>query len=355
MIAKDQWDKIRPEHNPFLDFHFLDSLTRSGSVSAGAGWQAHVFEESDCALLTFIKSHSYGEYIFDWSWAEAFERYGIPYYPKLTSMMPFTPVTTKHFLMKTFNEEKADQLLKKHDVFFQANNLSSAHFLFLEAEEINVFEKNDYTIRESIQYHFFNENYADFEGFLKSLKTKKAKNIRHERIYPDLTITKYTGESLLSEHAKRMYQFYISTIVNKNSFDYLNAIFFERVFETMKNNILYVEASIADSPVAGSLFFFDEEKIYGRYWGSNQYIENLHFELCYYQGIEFCIEKKLKVFEAGAQGEHKIARGFRPIRTWSAHKIKHPAFRTAIIDFIKREKVQVESNIQHLSEYLPFR
>ncbi len=152
-----------------------------------------------------------------------------------------------------------------------------------------------------------------------------------------------------------MYQFYISTILNKNSFDYLNETFFEEIFRTMKEKILYIEATKNEEAVAGSLFFYDEEKLYGRYWGSNHYVENLHFELCYYQGIDFCIQNKLKVFEAGAQGEHKIARGFKPSRILSAHKIKHPAFQKAISEFIQREKILVESSIQKLSELLPFR
>lgn len=354
MIAKAQWDKLRPKHNPFLDFNFLDSLTKSGSVSASTGWQPQLFEGDQSALLTFVKSHSYGEYIFDWGWAEAFERHGVPYYPKLTSMIPFTPVTTAHFLMNKFNHDAADQLIKKHDQFYNEHALSSAHFLFLENEEIDIFSANNYMIRESMQYHFFNENYADFEEFLKSLKTKKAKNLRSERQFEHLKIEQYTGDKLIPEHAQRMYQFYISTIVNKNSYDYLNETFFSLIFESMKENLLYVEATRDESPVAGSLFLFDSEKIYGRYWGSNQYIENLHFELCYYQGIDFCLKNKLKVFEAGAQGEHKIARGFRPIRTYSAHKIKHEAFQTAIADFIKREKIQVGTSITNLSQYLPF-
>ncbi len=355
MIKKEEWDKIRPKDNPFLDYAFYDSLTKSKSVAQETGWEPQYFRDETCALLTFIKNHSYGEYIFDWGWAEAFERHGIPYYPKLTSMVPFTPVTTKHFQMQSYDESKADTLLKKHDQFLNEEALSSAHFLFLEQEEVNVFKQNKYLLRESVQYHFFNEGYADFGEFLKQLKTKKAKNLASERKFENLTITQYTGNTLKPCHAVRMYEFYISTIQNKNSYDYLNETFFKSLFETMKDNILYVEASRDDSPVAGSLFLFDTEKIYGRYWGSNQFVENLHFELCYYQGIDFCLKHKLKVFEAGAQGEHKIARGFRPVKIYSAHKIKNQLFQSAIADFIEREKQQVEISIKNLSTYLPFR
>ena len=355
MISEDHWNTLRPKTNPFLDFNFLNSLIKSGSLSPKTGWLPQVIENSGGVLITFVKSHSYGEYIFDWAWAQGYERNQIPYYPKLTSMVPFTPVTTNHFLMPTFNDAAAHRLLVDHDNYFRENIFSSAHFLFLSPEEMSVFSQNDYLIRESVQYHFFNQNYLDFDSFLISLKNKKSKNIQHERRHPSLTIKRYTKEAIKPEHAKRMYQFYISTIENKNSFDYLNEAFFDLIFSSMKDNTLYVEAEKDGTPVAGSLFFYDEEKIYGRYWGSTQYIENLHFELCYYQGIEFCIEKNLKVFEAGAQGEHKIPRGFRPVRTFSAHKLKHPGFQRAISEFITQEKTQIQVAIEKLSALLPFR
>lgn len=355
MISKDDWEKHQPETNPFLHYEFLNSLVQSQSVKTQTGWTPSFTQSEDGILLNFIKTHSYGEYIFDWGWAEAFEKHGIPYYPKLTSLLPFTPVTTQHFLMKTFNAEKASALLKKHDDFFMQNDFSSSHFLFLTQEEIPVFEKNQYMIRESIQYHFYNPGYKSFDEYLSKLKSKKAKNIKHERLLKNVQIDQYTGDALSVEHAKRMYQFYISTIAHKNSFDYLNEEFFLLIFKNLSKNILYVEATSENRPIAGSLFFFDEKTLYGRYWGSTEYVENLHFELCYYQGIDFCIKNNIPLFEAGAQGEHKIARGFRPIRTYSAHKIKHPAFSNAILEFIQNEKLHVALSIEKLSEYLPFK
>lgn len=326
----------------------LSALQDSGSIGQDTGWLLQKFEKDNSTLVTFIKSHSYGEYIFDWGWAEAYERYGIPYYPKLTSMIPFTPVTTPHFF-------GSDAPLLDHDKFLNEQRLSSAHFLFLPQGEIEIFHGHNYLIRESLQYQFLNEGLEDFEEFLCTLKSRKAKTLRKERYFPDLSIKRYTGQDLKPGHAQRMYEFYISTIVNKNSFDYLNQKFFEITFERMKDNILYIEATKNDTPVAATMFFYDENKIYGRYWGSKKYIPNLHFELCYYQGIDFCLEKKLKVFEAGAQGEHKIARGFRPVKIYSAHKIKHEAFREAIRNFIETEKTQVEKNLKELSEFLPYK
>lgn len=334
--------------NPFLTQAFTNALIESGCIGEERGWEPLLFDDS---LFTYAKNHSYGEYIFDWSWAEAFKRHRLNYYPKLTSMIPFTPVTTKHFL-KTDNQAKA---LLKHEEYYHERPFSSAHFLFLHPQEKDLFQQNAYLIRESLQYHWVNENFTTFDAYLETFKTKKAKNVRKERMFTDLEFRRYTGNDLTVDHAKRMYQFYISTIMNKNSYDYLNESFFKNIFSDMPEKILYIEASKNDSPIAGSLFFYDEQKLYGRYWGATEYVENLHFELCYYQGIDFCIEKNIAVFEAGAQGEHKIARGFRPSRIYSGHKIKHPDFSQAIATFIDQEKIMVAENIEVLNSYLPFK
>lgn len=357
MLNNETWQKFSPEDNPFLSYKFMLALISSGSVGTEAGWEPVTFLSSDnkACLYTFAKEHSYGEFIFDWSWARAYESYGIPYYPKLTSMVPFTPVTTQHFLMKDFDEKKAHELLLTHEEYYQSGGFSSAHFLFITPEEIPVFESNGYLIRESIQYHFQNDGYEDFNYFYKALKSRKAKQIRNERNLPGITILRYTGEELKPEHAERMYQYYRSTIANKNSFEYLNKDFFRMIFETMKDNVLFIEAVKDNKPVGGALYFYDKKKLYGRYWGANEYVPYLHFELCYYQGIDFTLERKLLVFEAGAQGEHKIARGFRPVRMYSAHKLRHPSFHEAVKNFIFEEKQQLTLVISELSEGLPFK
>lgn len=356
-ISKEAWKKIAPRLNPFLKYEFFEALNSTGCIGPEAGWipLIHLTQKKDAALYTFAKNHSFGEYIFDWGWADAFARYGIPYYPKLTSMVPFTPATSSHFLMPEFDEHKAEELISEHEAFYLKENFSSTHFLFINPEEISFFERQGYMIRESMQYHFFNEGYKDFEHFLNHLKGRKAKQIRQERQHPNLVITSYTKETLTKAQGLQMYQFYISTIENKNSQDYLNQDFFIRIFETMKDNTLYIEATDQNVPVAGSLFFYDEQKLYGRYWGSNDFHEKLHFELCYYQGIDFCLKHDLKMFEAGAQGQHKIARGFKPVRTYSAHKIKHPAFKEAIENFIQSEKEQITFALNDYSLSLPFK
>lgn len=343
------------KRSAFLNHNFFHALEKSGSVGQKTGWLPVYFSQNENLLYSFIKSHSYGEYIFDWQWAQAFEQHQLPYYPKLTSMLPFTPVTTFHFVMDEFDPKVADTLMDQYDRFYQSHSFSSSHFLFVTKQEADYFETRGYVTRASFQYHFINEGYESFEAFLGKLKSKKAKHIRNERQFPELVIKKYTGDELTQSHALQMYQFYSSTIDLKRGITYLTPLFFETIFQTMKENILYIEATKDGDPVAGTLFFYDDLKLYGRYWGSKAEIPNLHFELCYYQGIDFTIEHKLSIFEAGAQGEHKIARGFRPIKTLSSHHIKDPNFRRAIENFIQEEKKYVEISIQDLATHLPFK
>jgi predicted N-acyltransferase len=340
-----------------LDYRFFKAMEDSGSTGSDAGWMPVFFTDKTgtAILYSFVKSHSYGEYIFDWQWANAFQEHGIAYYPKLTSMIPLSPITTSHFIMREFNVDVAHELMDQYEEFYQKYNFSSSHFLFTTPAEVSFFESRGYQTRESFQYHFTNEGYQKFEDFLGTLKTKKAKNLRSERIFPELVIKQFTGTDLTPELAQEMYQFYLSTIDLKNSMAYLKEDFFKIIFETMKGHVMYVRALLDDKAIAGALFFYDSKRLYGRYWGSDRDYPNLHFELCYYQGIDFCIERKIPLFEAGAQGEHKITRGFRPVRTFSAHKIKHPSFDQAISQFIRGEKTHVAAAITELSHRLPFK
>lgn len=339
--------------NPFTSDIFFEALKESASIGPGTGWTPLEIEENGAKLVTYIKNHSYGEYIFDWAWAEAYERHGLDYYPKLTAMVPFTPVSTRHF--QNANEQQQNRILEKHENYLKEGPFSGAHFLYLSQDETPLLKKENYLIRNSLQYHFHNPGYTDFEDFLKVLKTKKAKNLKKERNIPGITIQSFTGHQLTEIHADRMYDFYISTIEKKRSFDYLNRKFFRIIFNTLKDQILYVEAQRNNTPIGASLFFYDDVKLYGRYWGATEFVENLHFELCYYQGIDFCIKNKLQVFEAGAQGEHKIARGFVPTIIFSAHKLKHSVFQNAIRDFIEKEKNWVNIQIEELNKGLPFK
>lgn len=326
---------------------FLKAFEESGAVGISRGMVPVSFSQ----LNLYSKTHSYGEYIFDWAWANAYEQYGIPYYPKLVSMVPFTPATHSHLRSEASEwNEVLDTIEKK-----LLPSHSSCHFLFITRDEIPFLERKGYLIRESFQYHFINDNYQDFPHYLQALKGRKAKTIRQERVFPDLKLERLTGDKLTIELSHEMYDFYLSTLERKGAIPYLTRNFFERVFTDFRENCLYVRASRDGETLAGALFFHDETRLFGRYWGAHEEIRHLHFELCYYQGIEFCLERKLKIFEAGAQGEHKIPRGFRPVRTYSAHRIKEPAFERAIKDFIRKEKHEVAEAIEYLEDLLPFK
>lgn len=342
---------------PFSHYKFLHGLEVTQCIGENSGWTPEYFstEKNDCFIYSYRKSHSYGEYIFDWGWADAYHRVGKEYYPKYTSMIPFTPVTVDHFIMEKFDEDLAGNLLSDfHDVFLKESEESS-HFLFLKEREIPIFRKQDYLIRESFQYHFENKNYSCFSDFLACLKSRKVKQITKERVSLDgVEFKHFSGDEILREHGRQMYLFYLSTIRSRGAIPYLKEHFFEYIFEVLKNNIIYVQALSEGDPIAGSFFLFDDDRLYGRYWGANKYVKNLHFELCYYQGIEIVIKKKLKVFEAGAQGEHKLARGFIPKRTYSAHFMKGLEFHHAIGQFITQEKDHISQTIAHLNTYLPY-
>jgi len=351
-IQESRWSKIKSPSSPFLAFEFFLALEESQSIGIDTGWEPLYFSQDNESLMySFIKSHSYGEYIFDWDWANFYHQHGVHYYPKLTSMVPFTSATIPHFLGHPSRE-----LMLTYEEFYEKNDFSSSHFLFLQEQEIEFFKSFNYLIRESFQYHFFNQGYADFDDFLSHLKNKKSKQIKKEREFADeIKFNQFTGADLRTEHAFEMYQFYTSTIEDKNAIDYLKKEFFISIFEKLKESILYVQATSDDIPIAGALYFYNTEKLYGRYWGATEIIPNLHFELCYYQGIDFCLQRKLSVFEAGAQGEHKISRGFRPVKTYSAHKFKLPQFEKAIAKYIQEEGLHFDFLRAELSKRLPFK
>jgi predicted N-acyltransferase len=350
-LFDNSWKNSNQQESPFLTNEFFKALEESHVIGEKTGWDPLMFHNENSKLFTFSKSHSYGEYIFDWDWANAYERHGHNYYPKLTSMIPFTSVTTKHFLGKCSKE-----LMDSYEYFYKEGDYSSSHFLFLDQSEIDFFKSYDYLIRDSFQYHFINERYESFDYFLSQLKSRKAKQIKKERAFPaEFSFHEYSGENLTLDHAQRMYQFYLTTVTKKGAVAYLNEDFFKIIFSSLKKQIFYVEARFKDKLIAGSLYFFSSDKLFGRYWGAIENHPNLHFELCYYRGIELAIKNKLKIFEAGAQGEHKIARGFRPVKTFSAHKMKNSNFHDAIKKYISDERIQIDSILPELSKGLPFK
>ncbi|HXH29970.1 MAG TPA: GNAT family N-acetyltransferase [Bacteriovoracaceae bacterium] len=366
-VSESDWSALEDPQSPFCDWQFLRGLEASKSVGEATGWipiYLTCWEEKILtgALFLYLKTNSYGEYIFDWSWADAARRAGIPYYPKLVSAVPFTPASCKKLLVSrdVTNPEKSrevkDLLVSTVRSLSKKLNAHSSHFLFISGEENALLEENGYLLRQSFQYHWKNKGYKNFEDFLGDLKSRKAKQIRKEREkIKAVEIESLTGSTLSAIHAAEFYQFYLSTIDGKNAIPYLSQDFFMRIFQTMNENILLLRAHKDGECIAAALYFFKGSHLYGRYWGSKNGMEFLHFEMCYYQGIDFAIKNNFQVFEAGAQGEHKIARGFLPTLTYSAHELEHPGLRAAIKEFVKQEQASIEETFKALEESNPYK
>jgi uncharacterized protein len=345
------WRALEPWDFPFFDLEFLHALERSGSIGPGSGWEPVYLVCRDekeggrilGALCLYLKTDSYGEYIFDWEWARAYEDHGLPYYPKLVAAVPFTPATGAKLLVRPDADRTAvtGALLDSVQSLAAELGVSSSHALFLPEEELAYFAGCGFAVRHSLQFRWHNRGYGAFSDYLDALISKRRRQISRERRQLEgLAIERLTGAALANEHAVIMHRFYLATFERKWGFPYLTGSFFEEVFRTMGDRILLVLArdEATRRALAGALFFFKGRTLYGRYWGAAEKRRNLHFELCYYQGIEFAIERGLKLFEAGAQGEHKLARGFLPSLTYSAHAIRHPGFERAIGRYIAEEK-----------------
>ncbi|MGI8649219.1 MAG: GNAT family N-acetyltransferase [Rubrobacter sp.] len=370
-VGKDAWRAIEPKDFPFFDHEFLLALERSGSVGQGTGWMpvyllcTEEFDGEDellGALCVYLKTDSYGEYIFDWDWAHAYHQNGMSYYPKLTAAVPFTPATGPKLLMRDELPEDLKvviegALLDAASRIGDQADVSSTHALFLPRDEVPKFEERGFAIRHSMQFHWHNQNYEEFDDYLAALQSKRRRQIARERrqLDDDLKIERFTGETLDRRHAHAMYRFYLDTSDRKWGSPYLTGEFFEEVFETMDDRILLVAASEGNGMLAGALNFYKGGALFGRYWGTLEDRRNLHFEVCYYQQTEFCIERGIGRFEAGAQGEHKLARGFLPTTTYSAHEVRHPAFRSAIEGYIEEEREVVRRNIAYYMRHDPFK
>ena len=365
-VSEAAWREIEPPDFPFFDFAFLRALERSGSVGGASGWEPVYLLCKDGdhllgALPLYLKTDSYGEYVFDWEWAHAYHEHGLPYYPKLVAAVPFTPATGPKLLVRHEEAERAAVtrvLLDAAGDLADELGVSSSHALFLPERDLAAFTEYGFAVRHSLQFHWRNRGYGSFSDYLEALTSKRRSQIRRERRQLEgLTIERLTGEALEEEHAAIMYRFYLGTYDRKWGFPYLTGSFFSEVFRTMRDRVLFVLARDAPTrrPVAGALFFFKGRSLYGRYWGTSEERRNLHFELCYYQGIEFAIERRLELFEAGAQGEHKLARGFLPTLTYSAHEIRHPGFRHAIERYIARERELLAGTLAEYARHDPYR
>ncbi|CAN5593036.1 GNAT family N-acetyltransferase [soil metagenome] len=369
-IGVDAWRALEPTDFPFFDYEFLLGLENSGSIGPENGWSpAYLVCEEEGrlmgALCLYVKTDSYGEYIFDWEWANAYREHGLSYYPKLTAAVPFTPATgPKLLLNRNLDDARSGKvkrtLLDAVREMGEALDVSSSHALFLPDDELGDFEERGFETRHSLQFHWRNRGYGAFSDYLGAMESKRRRQVSRERRQLEnegVEIERLTGSELSPEHAAIMYYFYISTSDRKWGMPYLTEAFFSEVFQTMRDCILLVLArdSLTRRPIAGALNFFKGRALFGRYWGASETRRNLHFELCYYQAIEFAIERGLTLFEAGAQGEHKLARGFLPTITYSAHDIRHPAFRRAIGQYIEEEKKYLAATVEMYKRHNPYK
>lgn len=343
--------------HPFSDGRFHNLLEASELLNEQTGWIPLCFENEQGALPAYIKTHSYGEYIFDWAWAEFYERMGRSYYPKLVHAIPFTPINAP----KVLGAGQQELIQKAHEFYLDKKELSSHHFLFTNNEESELLEELGYLRKETLQYHF-NNRYDSFDNFLNQLKTRKRKNIKKERLAvqkAQIEIQWREGSELDVGMMEEVYKLYLTTISKKQSYAYLNQAFFENlpVFlgEDLKLALAYKEEKL----IAMSLFVAGEECLYGRYWGIDPESERefpfLHFELCYYQGMEYCFKKKIPLFEAGAQGEHKLLRGFEPVVILSYHHLRDKAFHSAIQTHLVEHNDHNKQTINALKQHLPFK
>ncbi|MFC4158084.1 GNAT family N-acetyltransferase [Chitinimonas lacunae] len=346
---------------PFIGHGFLAALEQSGAVGGKSGWMpCHLALRQDDHLLgampLYLKSHSYGEYVFDWSWADAYQRAGGAYYPKLVCAVPFTPVPGPRLLADSLSN--AERLLDGAVALAERQALSSIHLLFPEPVADAALRERGWLCREGVQFHWHNAGYRDFADFLAALSHDKRKKIRQERrrlAEAGVEVVRRQGAAITAEDWAFFYRCYVTTYLTHRSTPYLSLDFFERLGTTLPESCLLILAYQNGRPIAAALDIDDGTRLYGRYWGAEVYVPNLHFELCYYQGIEHAIARGLAVFEGGAQGEHKLARGFTPVRTRSFHWLADPVFRLAVERFLQREERGVTHYLSELDERLPFR
>ncbi len=365
-VAKQDWDRLANppggEFNPLVSHDFYRCLEESGSATAGTGWAPRHLVMADAAgTVTGIapcyrKSHSYGEYVFDHSWANAYTQAGGRYYPKLQCAVPFTPVTGPR-LFAASEAERRD-LASGLIALCTEERASSVHITFLPEDDFNALGGTLWLQRTDIQFHWHNKDYADFSGFLATLSSQKRKNIRKERASiaeAGITMHRLTGKDIAEKHWDAFHEFYMDTGARKWGQPYLNRAFFSLIGERMAEHILLVIAERAGNLIAGALNFIGSHALYGRNWGALEYHNNLHFETCYYQAIDFAIERKLARVEAGAQGAHKLARGYLPQKTMSLHYLAHPGLQRAVANYLEAERQGVDEEQEALAAHSPFR
>lgn len=364
-IAKADWQRLAGEANPFLRYEFLLALEESGCTSAQTGWTPRhlVFVQNGRVAgvaPAYLKSHSRGEYVFDWSWAEAYQRYGLPYYPKLLMAIPFTPSAGPRLLLEPELRHAitAEHLQDLLDTLVQQQGAHSWHLLFPDARDQALLNHPQALHRIGCQFHWHNHGYRQFDDFLAALNSRKRKSIRRERrqvAEQGISFQWFDGHQLPDEVLDTFFVFYQATYFKRGQQPYLNHAFFARLRDTLPEHLHLVMAMREGKMIAGALFLAGQSTLYGRYWGCLDEYDHLHFETCYYQGIELALTLGLDHIDAGAQGEHKLVRGFEPVITHSWHGIQHPGFRDAIADFTREEADHVQGYFKQAVTALPFR
>jgi predicted N-acyltransferase len=364
------WDRLvqaDPAGCPFVRHAFLHALHASGSATADTGWGTSFLtlwsrvgdqEQMAAAVPLYVKGHSYGEYVFDWSWAQAQERMGLAYYPKWLVAVPFTPVVGTRIL--AVDEPAREAAITALLDLARRTRLSSLHVLFPPANQLESLARAGMLVREGLQFHWYNRDFANFDAFLGALAQPKRKKIRAERrkvAEAGVQLDRRVGTAITRKDWAFFFRCYQNTYAEHGSSPYLNLDFFLRLARTMPEHLMLVCASRAGEPIASALGVFDRERsaLYGRYWGAVEAVSCLHFECCYYQMIDFAIEQGLRIFEGGAQGAHKLARGLDPVPTYSAHWLREPAMREAVGQFVKRERIAVAETIDELAEHRALR
>ena len=374
-IDAEQWNTMNEYNEPFLAHEFLSGLEETACVCEKTGWipQHIVIFNNDtkqqviAALPCYLKLHSYGEYIFDWSWADAYQRAGLNYYPKLSCAIPFTPATTAKWLIHPDyqDQELEAQLINYLKQHAKDCKVSSIHALFTNQTANNQFKQHGFIQRASNQFHWYNQDintpkqaFVDFNDYLQTMNSRKRKNIKRERknvVDQGVYFRWYHGDELNADIAQQIFSFYLSTTYRYGAQQYLTEAFFQHFVKTLPHMTHVLIAYIGESAVAGSLFFGNASILYGRYWGANADIKDLHFETCYYQPIEYAINKNMQRFEAGAQGEHKLSRGLMPVITTSQHWLADQRFHVAVEEFTRAEAENISLYQQSIEKHGPFK
>ncbi|MFV1873392.1 MAG: GNAT family N-acetyltransferase [Oleiphilus sp.] len=365
-LNEADWDGLSAKPYPFASFAFLSALEKSGAISERTGWLAHhlcVFDQGKliAAMPSYLKLHSYGEYVFDFQWAEAYQRNGLDYYPKLVSAIPFSPVSGPRLLLHAdYCQEKTFAFLQQKTKECLQNALySSWHILFPVQAQASCFTNYDLGLRRAVHFKWQNNHYTSFDHFLEHCNSRHRKNIRKERRKVSdmgITLKQQEGEEVSDKDWQLFYQFYQATYLKRSGHGgYLSADFFILLRQNLAKHLMLVTASKEDEMIGAALYLKDENTLYGRYWGSYTEDDCLHFEACYYQGIDYCIQHRLQYFDPGVQGEHKLQRGFAPHFTLSNHWLAHSEFHAAVQHFLAEEAPHVEQYFAYTETRLPFK